>query len=99
MNLYEFVFSNKKNLRLLRHGLFWLMWALYFFTSYYHYHQVGLQKIQFEELNSPYFLKLLIQLSIHISTCYYFIDFLIPKFYYKKKYKILAWNILALGII
>src|SRR5687767_13254805 len=99
MNWYEFVFSTKKKLRLLRHLVFWLMWAIYFFTSYYHYNQVGLQKIQFEELNAAYFIRSLIQLSIHITTCYFFIDYLIPQFLYKKKFRLFAWNILALGII
>ena len=99
MNWYEFVFSTKKNYRLSRHVVFWFVWAVYFSTSYYHYHQVGLQRIQFEELNTPYFIKSLIQLSIHVTTCYFFIDYLIPDYISKRKISLLTWNIFAIGIV
>jgi hypothetical protein len=99
MSWYEFVFSEKPSHRITRHVIFWLVWAMYFFASYFHYQQVGLQKIQFEVINLPFIVKSLIQLSIHIATCYFFIDYLLPRFLKKVKYITLTLNISAFIII
>ena len=58
MNWYNFIFSEKKSLRLRRHLVFWLLWWMYFTASYYHYEQSGLQKVEFEPWNFPFFIKI-----------------------------------------
>ncbi len=39
MHWHEFVFSNKRNIRVLRHTIFWLCWWLYFLLCYHLYNQ------------------------------------------------------------
>ena len=85
MNWYSFFFSKKKSHRLQRHLLFWLLWWVYFTVSFYHYEQSGLQKAEFEPWNFPFFIKSLLILSIHITACYYFINYLMPRYLFKAK--------------
>src|SRR5262245_50982572 len=88
MNWYSFIFSEKRSKRLFRHFVFWLLWWIYFTTSFYHYEQTGLQKIEFEPWNLAFFTKSILLLSIHIAACYFFIDYLMPKYMFKAKYAV-----------
>ena len=97
MNWHRFIFSEQKFHRLRRHAIFWLLWWVYFTASYYHYEQSGLQKIEFEPWNFPFFIKSILLLSVHIIACYYFINFLMPKYLFREKYSSLTAHTLALG--
>jgi sensor histidine kinase YesM len=99
MNWYSFLFSEKKSHRLRRHLVFWLLWWIYFTASYYHYEQSGLQKVEFEPWNFPFFIKSVLLLSIHITACYYFINYLMPKYLFKARYISLVTQILILGFL
>lgn len=96
MNWYNFMFSEKNWHRLRRHLVFWLLWWIYFTTSYYHYEQAGLQKVEFEPWGFPFIIKSVLLLSIHAIACYYFINYLVPKYLFTKKYAALVAQIFAL---
>jgi sensor histidine kinase YesM len=97
MTLYDFILSDKKSIRVQRHLVFWLLWWLYFAVSYYHYQQTGLQKIEFENWNTAFFIKTLLLLSIHVFSCYCFIYFLIPRYLVKAKYAAFITGIFILS--
>jgi two-component system LytT family sensor kinase len=99
MNWYSFIFSQKKSHRLVRHLSFWLLWWIYFTASFYHYEQSGLQKIAFEPWNGPFFIKSLLLLFIHIISCYYFINYLMPQYLLKARYAALIVQVVFLGIV
>jgi sensor histidine kinase YesM len=99
MNWHSFIFSQKKSQRFGRHLVFWLLWWIYFTASFYHYEQSGLQKIAFEPWNLPFFVKSLMLLSIHIISCYYFINYLMPEYLFKAKYAAFIIQVLILGIM
>jgi len=99
MNWYSFIFSENKSHRLRRHVIFWLLWWAYFTVSYYHYAQTGLQKLEFEPWNFPFFLKSISLLSIHIIACYYFIAYLMPRYLFKAKYVVLVIHAIILGLL
>jgi sensor histidine kinase YesM len=99
MNWYNFIFSEEKSHRLRRHLVFWLLWWAYFTVSYFHYSQTGLQKIEFEPWNLPFFVKSTLLLIIHVFACYYFISYLMPHYLFKARYVGLAIQILILGFL
>lgn len=99
MSLFDFIFSEKKIHRLSRHLAFWLLWFIYFTASYYHYGQAGLEKVEFELWNAPFFIKTALLLSLHVVTCYLFINYLMPQYLFTTKYAALALGILILGIL
>ena|SRR5215207_4325439 len=96
MNWHSFLFSEKKLHRLRRHLVFWFLWWLYFSASYYHYQQTGLQKIEFEPWNFPFFIRSVLLLSVHITACYYFIGYLMPQYLFKARYFALVIQALVL---
>jgi len=86
MSWHNFIFSEKTSDRFRRHGIFWLVWWIYFTATYYYYVQVGLQKITFGSFSGIVILKTFILLLIHISSCYAFIYFILPRYVLKRKY-------------
>jgi sensor histidine kinase YesM len=101
MNWYNFIFSEKKSHRLRRHLIFWTLWWFYFILTYFYYQQTGLQQIESESWNAPFFIKSLLLLSIHVASCYFFIDFVLPRYLLKEKYAklIIAALLLSVGIL
>jgi sensor histidine kinase YesM len=99
MNWYSFLFSEKKSHRLRRHLVFWLLWWIYFTVSYFHYEQSGLQKAEFEPWNFSLFIKSILLLSIHITACYYFINYVMSQYLFKARYIALVTQILILGFL
>jgi sensor histidine kinase YesM len=99
MNWYNFIFSEKKSDHLWRHLVFWFLWWIYFTASYYHYEQSGLQKVGFEPWNFPFFIKSILLLSIHITACYYFINYLMPQYLFKGRYVDMVTQTLILGFL
>ena len=99
MSWYSFIFSEKKAHRLQRHLLFWFLWWIYFTASYFHYEQSGLQKVEFEPWNVPFFIKSMLLLLIHAIACYYFIAYVMPRYLLKAKYAALVIQTLLLGFL
>ena len=99
MNWYSFLFSEKKSYRLGRHFVFWLLWWIYFTASYYHFEQSGLQKVEFEPWNFPFFIKSILLLFIHVTACYFFIGYLMPQFLFKARYTKLVSHVLVLAVL
>jgi two-component system, LytTR family, sensor kinase len=101
MNWYSFIFSEKKSHRLQRHLIFWSLWWVYFIITYFYYQQTGLQQIESDSWNAPFFIKSLLLLSIHVASCYCFIGFVLPRYLLKKQYAkfIVAAFLLTLGIL
>jgi len=97
MNWYNFIFSEKKSRRLQRHFIFWLLWGIYFSLSFFHYQQSGVEKIEFEIWGLPFFIKTLLLLLIHISACYLFIDYLMPRYLFRAEYTALVISILIVS--
>jgi len=101
MNWYSFIFSEKKSDRVQRHLVFWSLWWIYFMLTYFYYQQTGLQQIESESWNAPFFLKSVLLLSIHVASCYCFVGFVLPRYLLKEKYAklIIAVFLLSLGIL
>ena len=99
MNWYSFLFSEKKSHLLQRHMVFWLLWWMYFTISFFHYEQSGLQKAELEPWTFPFFIKSLLLLSIHIISCYYFINYLMPKYLFKGRYMGMVIHIMILSFL
>jgi sensor histidine kinase YesM len=97
MNWYSFIFSEKKIHRLRRHVILWSLWWMYFTASYYHYEQAGLQKIEFEPWNLPFFIKSILLLSVHVIACYLFTNYLMTRYLFKRRYVALVIQMLVLS--
>jgi hypothetical protein len=80
MNGHDFIFSSDLRYRLLRHGLFWVLWWGYFTLIYFHYQQTGLQTIGFDPWNRPLLVKSVFLLLLHMVACYSFTGYLLPGF-------------------
>jgi len=99
MNWHDFTFSGRRSQRLGRHLAFWLLWFVYFTASYYHYQQTGLEKAEFELWNASFVIKTIWLLILHILACYLFINFLMPRYLFTKKYGGLALGVLVLSFL
>ena len=98
MNWYLLIFSDQRAHRMQRHLIFWLLWWAYFSLSYFHYSQSGIQNIEFEPWDLPFFIKSMLLLVIHILACYYFIDFLMPRYLFTSRYLPLSVQIFLLSL-
>ena len=96
MNWYSFIFSDERKYRVQRHLLFWLLWWAYFSLSYFHYSQTGLQNIEFEPWDLPFLFKSMLLLVIHIIACYYFTEFLMPRYLFESKYVMISIQVFFL---
>ena len=99
MNWHSFLFSERKTYRILRHLFFWVMWWIYFTASYYHYEQSGLQKIEFEPWGLPFCIRTMMLLTVHISSCYYFVNYLMPRYLFTAKYPALVVRVIILCVL
>jgi len=97
MNRHEFVFSDKHIHRISRHFVFWLLWWIYFSSTYYYYLQVGLQKIDFGDLSSILFIKSFLLVLVHLFACYIFIYIILPRYLLKTNYLALTAAIILLS--
>jgi len=98
MNWHEFIFSEERSARIRRHGIFWLLWWIYFAATYYYYLQVGLQKIIFGKLTGVMIVESLLLITIHLIACYFFIYVILPNYLITKKYLKLAAGVIGLGV-
>ncbi|HET6767441.1 MAG TPA: histidine kinase [Chitinophagaceae bacterium] len=86
MQWHEFIFSEKRQIRLLRHILFWIAWAMYFLLCDYVFqipnhssYVYGQTKTGFVILGTASLLKVLILICLYASACYVFIYVLLPQ--------------------
>jgi sensor histidine kinase YesM len=98
MSWHEFVFSEKRATRIMRHVIFWLAWWLYFASTYYYYLQVGHYKLGIGHFGSILFLQTFFLVLIHLAACYYFIYLLLPRYLLTRKYLLLAAGTIVLAI-
>ena len=101
MSWNEFIFSNQRRIRLLRHAAFWLTWWFYFWlSSYFLYTPVVLtakeRSFPFWNWNLNDLIRSFFMLSTHIAACYILLYFLWPKFLGRKKYFSFASGVLML---
>lgn len=109
MSWHDFIFSPQRKIRLLRHGLFWLGWWLYFFGSRYFYPAVlltgkngGPRNIDPDMgiWNATELVRSILMVSVHMAACYMIIYFLLPRFLLAGKYLLaLAGLIVVTGIM
>ena len=105
MQWHEFIFSEKKQIRLQRHILFWIAWGIYFLLCDYLFQQpnhsryvYGQTKSGFIILGSGAWLKILLLLSLYAGACYLFIYALLPQLIKSRWLKAII-NILSLCIV
>jgi len=98
MSWHEFVFSEKRGTRIMRHVIFWLAWWMYFASTYYYYLQVGHYKLALGHFGSILFLETFFLVLLHLMTCYHFIYILLPRYLLTRKYFLLSAGIIALAI-
>ena len=86
MQWHEFIFSEKKQTRLRRHVLFWIVWGLYFLICDYLFQQprpfpaaFGNPKTGYVILGSHALLKTLFLVSLYATACYVVIYSLLPQ--------------------
>ncbi len=82
MQLHEFVFSQNKEIRLMRHFIFWVLWWLYFTFSDFLYQQLLLATSDtrpvFVTLGSFAIIKTLLLIGVYAVASYTFMYLLLP---------------------
>lgn len=86
MSWHKFIFSERIPHRTRRHVVFWLLWWAYFAITYHYYLQVGLQKIVLGDISFVLLIKSLLLVLLHLTTCYFFIYILLPRYFITKRY-------------
>ena len=98
----EFVFSNEPRHRLMRHGLFWLVWTLFFTITYgflpaCYLHEQGVSwPISFLKGFIMAGIDALLFMPAHMVFTYSIIYWLMPHFLFKGRY---GWAVVALLFI
>ena len=105
MQWHEFIFSEKKQIRWLRHILFWISWGAYFLLCDYVFqipnhpnYAYGKSKTGFIILGSQALIKVLLLLSIYAVACYFFLWALLPQLI-KGKWLKVATNSLMVCVV
>lgn len=102
MNWHEFIFSNEPKPRLLRHGIFWLLWWCYFFSSTYLIRSPYNRSGQWEESawnwSKSGFVISFWMLLLHMSACYIVIRIWLPNLLLKGKYLKFLSCVIILGL-
>ena len=103
MQWHEFIFSEKRQVRLLRHAFFWLAWAAYFILCDYLFGQSrpggggygasATRKTGYITLGSWEVLKALLLVSLYAGTCYIVLYVLLPQFIKNKWGKAVAGSL------
>ncbi len=84
MTLHSFVYSNNPRFRVLRHGIYWLVWIAYFIVI--NSMRAGSSYIGFNSFLAYTTVEMLIMLSVDIVFCYSVIYLLVPRMLLKEKY-------------
>lgn len=108
MSWHDFVFSEQKSIRYLRHTTFWIVWWI-FYTSTMPYWWVinvnniylkhpGWEHLGITKWTSFVFIKSFFYLLIHLCACYTFLYVVLPRFLLKRNYIKLAGGIVVIGV-
>jgi hypothetical protein len=121
MQWHDFIFSTKRQTKLLRHFIFWITWWMYFYGTRFFYPNAFLpghkavSRMRADNIRNTFrhygdyvsgthvwslieFSRSLLMLSVHITACYFFINYLVPRFLLKAKYLLfLAGTVLLVG--
>ncbi len=97
MTTYNFIFSNKKSIRLKRHLAFWLVYCTYFYIQ-------SLPPLKFDEffVAKTYYIALMnlcCFAPVFIFAVYFFIYYLLPNTLQKKKYGLFVFAFITVYII
>lgn len=103
MHWHEFVFSNERKTRCLRHFVFWLMWWVYYSIVFFLY-QLPQQPnspgyYNYANFNSLIILKSLLLVLLQGVVTYYLIYFLLPRYTLKKNWFRLFAGFLLLALL
>ncbi len=96
MRIYNFIFSNKIVIRILRHVSFWVAWYVYELMLFL-YNNSNIQNTFWLTLKVRC-LKLLVISPIGIIQCYIIVYWLIPVFLLRKKYILFIFSIIFLSV-
>jgi len=96
MNSHEFIFSNEPKYRVGRHFVFWILFSLHFIIQNLMIGGPGEAKTSRTFLESAsHFLYFL---PIYLLSTYFFIEFVLPQFLFKRRYTGFAFSFLVLFI-
>lgn len=99
MSWHDFVFSEQRSIRCLRHALFWAAWWIFFTgINYVYFKQPGPEELGFFKWDPLVFSKSFFFVLTHLLACYTFIYIVLPRFLLKKNYWRLAAAIAAISI-
>ncbi len=113
MTKQEFIFSNQRRHRLIRHVVFWITWVLAY-TLFFHWpiHVFkgwdisGAGTLNLQQLGLPlFFLKTLIVNSFlaivvpQIAFTYFLLYYLLPGYFFKKKNLILTTSVISCALL
>ena len=102
MQLHEFIFSEKRRYKLIRHFAFWASWWLYFLLVFLLYQQPipGLRMNRYYLTPGDYLpVKTLLLMLLFAIACYPLIYFIIPKFINRKWLIATAYIILLCSLL
>ena len=108
MSWHDFVFSEQKSIRYLRHTAFWIVWWIFYTSTMpswwvinvnnIYFKHPGWEHLGFAKWTSLVFIKSFLYLLIHLCACYTFLYFVLPRFLLKKNFIRLAAGIVVIGI-
>ena len=87
MQWHEFIFSGNRQIRFLRHLLFWVVWWLYITLNFYvQYDRWLVMKVKpsYVLLGSHLFVKTFLLITVYAIVCYTFIYILLPRMIRRK---------------
>ena len=99
MRWHEFVFSEKSNIRLLRHTIFWICWWLYFLLCYHLYQRpIGFKTLKpyYGAIGPHILVKTLLLVLLYAIACFPLIYFTLPRLI-KGKWLTAAASIMTVG--
>ncbi|MGH2648564.1 MAG: sensor histidine kinase [Ginsengibacter sp.] len=97
MQLHDFIFSEQRKYRVLRHVSFWMTWII--FSALVQLTPTPPDGISLKLFVSNGVLKAIYRLPFQLVFCYYVVYLLVPKFMLQKKFKRFGWYLLLSAIL
>jgi len=95
MQLHEFIFSESRKCRLLRHISFWLAW--FSFSSFVQLIPTVPENISLSVFTSNLIFKAIARMPLEIIFCYYIVYVLVPRYVLQRKFKLAIIGLLLSG--
>ena len=93
MQLHEFIFSEERKYKLLRHISFWLAWII--FSSSVQLIPATPDSMSFRLVIYNFILKAIFRLPFQFIFCYYFVYILLPNYILKRKFTEAVWYLVV----